>query len=210
MIISVLNQKGGVGKTTTTLNLGAALTRASCRMLLVDLDPQESLLKFDSLDDPNVRIVGATPKTLAKVLESGNYDFALLDCPPILAQEAAAALKVTQLAIAPTPPRFLDVAGFALLCRTVQEAAARGNPKLRLKLLVTMSDARLSVHHEYEEKLRQAFRGDIFETTIPRAGVFDKAADANTSVFGIEPRSASARAFESLAKEILDYEHKNK
>ncbi len=52
-VVSVINQKGGVGKTTTCANLGAALARTGHRVLLLDLDPQAHLsICFDRLPEP--------------------------------------------------------------------------------------------------------------------------------------------------------------
>jgi len=53
-ILAVANQKGGVGKTTTALNLGLVLAQKQCRVLLVDLDPQASLTVFLGLDPYHV------------------------------------------------------------------------------------------------------------------------------------------------------------
>jgi chromosome partitioning protein len=50
MIISIVNQKGGVGKTTTTQNIGSALVKQGKKVLLVDLDPQGSLGISEGID----------------------------------------------------------------------------------------------------------------------------------------------------------------
>src|SRR5262245_54588358 len=56
-IIALMNQKGGVGKTTTTVNLGAALAEQGKRVCLIDLDPQAHLTINYGVD-PNGAHVG--------------------------------------------------------------------------------------------------------------------------------------------------------
>lgn len=69
-IIAVANQKGGTGKTSTTVNLGAALVRRGMHILLIDLDPQASLTEYflDPADPPatvfNLLIEGSSLKPL--------------------------------------------------------------------------------------------------------------------------------------------------
>src|ERR1700693_2418410 len=55
-VIAVVNQKGGVGKTTTAINLGAALAELGHRILLVDLDPQANSTSGLGLDPSRARL----------------------------------------------------------------------------------------------------------------------------------------------------------
>jgi chromosome partitioning protein len=84
-VIAIVNQKGGVGKTTTAINLGASLAVAERRTLIVDIDPQanaSSGLGFERTPDtPTIYDVLIGAKTLGEAVHKGIH-FPLLDLVP--------------------------------------------------------------------------------------------------------------------------------
>ena len=206
MILAILNQKGGVGKTTTAINLAAALAEAGApsgqatqAVQVLDADEQQQSLAFTI---PNVQVLAAQGRdALQDAIAASSAAWTLIDCPPSLL-EAAPAIPLADLVLAPVPPRFQDLSGFARLRDTVDAARERGNPHLRLQVLVTMRDARVTLQAEYEAQLRAAFGDQVLASVIPRTSLFERAASAHQSVLQFAPSSPAAHAYRALAQEI--------
>lgn len=202
MIIAVINQKGGVGKTTTTISLGAALSEAGHSVVLVDLDAQRDLSIYaDSL--PAARFLSPSPPELAAQIAGVNSEFVLVDCPPALVQESAAALLLADLALVPLQAHYAAARGLARILEAAQEARGRGNARLQLKILLTMFDARKSHCHEIEAQTRAAFGAQVFQTVVRDYAAFPDATAAHQSILQFAPKSKGALAYRSLAQEIL-------
>lgn len=121
-ILVVLNGKGGVGKTTTAINLAATFSEHG-RVLLVDADPQASATWWVERSSKGIGfdLAQETDATLLSGLRKvGDYDIVVVDTPPALGSDAlAAVVPAADYVVLPTPPAPMDLAA---LIETVRSA----------------------------------------------------------------------------------------
>ena len=126
MIIGVLSQKGGVGKSTISINIAATLSRQGNRVLLIDADPQGSSMAWSSAreGDPLFPVVGMAKPTLHKDLPeiAKDYDHVVIDGAPRVNDLGRAAIIASDVVVIPVQPSPYDVWAAAETVQLVREA----------------------------------------------------------------------------------------
>lgn len=248
-IISLVNQKGGVGKTTTAVNLGAYLAALGKFVLLVDIDPQANATSglgidhrglekgiYDCLVDQislrdiirntshegyrlapatlalagaNVELVGVENREskLRAVLEEAKhaYDYVLVDCPPSLGLLTVNGLVAADAVLIPVQAEYYALEGLGQLLETIKLIKENLRPDLEvLGAVLTMFDSRNKLSQDVWQELYKYFPDKIFRSVIPRSVRLAEAPSFGKSILHYDPASKGARAYERLAREIID------
>jgi chromosome partitioning protein len=206
MIIGVLNQKGGVGKTTISVNLAAALA-VSNRVLLVDADPQGSALAWSSLRErePLFPVVGMAKPTLHRDLPAlaRDYDIVVIDGAPRVNELARAAILASDLVLIPLQPSPFDIWASADTVQLIREAR-QYRAQIRAAFLINRRIAKTAIGRDAASALAQFEDVPVLPKSIGQRIVFAESAARGLSVLEAAPTSEAAQEMMALAGMIVE------
>jgi len=154
MIVALLNQKGGVGKTTLALHLAGTWAASGRRALVIDADPQGSALDWSEQREreglPRLfGVLGLPRETLHRELPAIGLDadFIVVDGPPRVTGIARSALLAADVVLVPATPSPLDGWASAEMLRLIDEARVF-RPELAARMVLNRCAPRTVIARE--------------------------------------------------------------
>ena len=204
-IITVVNHKGGVGKTMTAANLGAALAKMGKTVLLVDADGQCNLTMqsveevtvptlSDYLNNDDIEVNPQQVSWLEKV--KGEYDYVIIDSAPGSGAMLVNVIVAADELIIPIADKF-SIPGAKKLTQIIRA----NNKEVRGHYLLT-KQTKWGVSKQIKELLLTQAPENLYHTAIRQCEELNKAAACGMSIFDYNPKCNGAEDYMALAKEI--------
>ena len=208
-VISFVNQKGGVGKTSLALNIAACLADSGT-VLLVDADPQMSSLDWSTIRTrpPLFNIVSMPRNTLHTQLPTlgAGYRWVVVDGPPLAGDVAKSALLASDLVFVPVQPSGADKWSTKKILDLIAEARFY-KPSLNAVIAVNRKIVGTAIGKSFAADFEADHPGfPVLHTEIGQYVAFAEALTTGSTVFELEPKGPAAtliRAFANELKELI-------
>ncbi len=246
---TIANQKGGVGKTTTTVTLGGILAQQNKRVLLIDTDPHASLSYYFGIDSEELStsvydiFINNEPVTADTVLDclcpskldslfilpatmalatldrsmgsqqgmglvlkkalaavEHEFDYVLIDCPPVLGVLMVNALAACDKVVVPTQTEFLALKGLDRMIHTLEIMGRSLNKTFDTLIVPTMFDRRINAAIQAQKRLMSDYGDKVWQGMIPVDTRFRDASQAQAPASVVFPKTRGVYAYAKLLK----------
>ncbi len=204
MVISVLNQKGGVGKTTLATNLAVGMVKNGAKVLLIDSDPQGSARDWRAANpEGDLPLIALDRPTLLKGLPSlsRGYDLVVIDGAPQLKELAAATIRSSDRILIPVQPSPYDIWATADLVELINARKELVGETLRSAFIVSRAIQGTRLSKEVTEALSH-YSTDVFQSHTTQRVSYASSATSGQSVFDT-PDAKAIEEIETIVEEIF-------
>jgi chromosome partitioning protein len=205
MILAVVNQKGGTGKSTVATNIAACFAAEGREVLLIDADPQHTALDWraDRPDNqPLLQTIGLPIRNLHQELEPfrRKYEVILIDGGGRITATARAAVMASDFLIVPILPSKPDLLSTQDFFREViNEVTAVKD--IQGAILINQVQTGTLINREVQEHLKE-LHYPVFDTVLHLYVAYKEAMAAGLSVIEYDPRSKAAQEMAAFFHEL--------
>ena len=239
-VIALANQKGGVGKTTTAINLAASLALLGKKVLLLDADPQANAtsgLGFDInlegiyeciagqknlwLLPSSIDLVAADtelPKmenahhVMKRIVDSvrERFDYVFIDCSPSLGYTTVNILTAADTVLIPVQCEYLALEGLSKLLNTIRKVKSGLNPALDIEGFLLTMYMRNRLNNQVVTEVREHFGELAYDTIIQRNIRLGEAPSHGKPVMLYDAGAVGSENYLNLAREFLKRNRKSR
>lgn len=212
-IVSFVNQKGGVGKTTLSMLTADVLHKAGNRVMVVDTDPQRSAQKWESksLEDYPAfpvrveAVSGLSPRLFAQWLEkrSESIDFFVIDTPPNLnSLELRTALYIADVVVLPFTAHGSSVDALEEVIPLIQDVETERGSKIEVRVLLNRVDLRRASEKAIVENAARICPWPVMKAQLKNLAALADAYNYRTSIYSLPGGKDAKAALERVVQEI--------
>jgi chromosome partitioning protein len=206
VILAVVNQKGGAGKTTIALNLAAALAADGERVLLVDADPQQTAQDWAAIRQTALpfQVIGLAKPVLHRDLPTlaADYDHVIIDGAPRNYEVARSAIAAADVVLIPVQPSGADFWASRETVSLVKEMQSFKETQKSV-FVVSRKIGRTVLGRDIVEALAE-FDIPILQAGTMQRVIYAETLTAGTTVIEQQPKGAAAEEIRAILAEITE------